>query len=192
MTIQIAALVFIGLWACWGYRVYEEREGVLAAFFWRSCHDSRHVFRAYNRCSCRVCCYGVFLMTVQYNQIRKDCLRYAEVFRGMNPSAMADQGGLNGLIANLTQSLEFREGENKRSVERFIAELQLIVRRTEHLKPDDRNLERQITITDDQIRAASALRDSGKNWQEISQIIGFNAKVISEAIKRMSRRPVKP
>ena len=131
-------------------------------------------------------------MTVQYNQIRKDCLRYAEVFRGMNPSAMADQGGLNGLIANLTQSLEFREGENKRSVERFIAELQLIVRRTEHLKPDDRNLERQITITDDQIRAASALRDSGKNWQEISQIIGFNAKVISEAIKRMSRRPVKP
>lgn len=131
-------------------------------------------------------------MTVQYNQIRKDCLSYAEVFRGMNPSAMADQGGLNGLIANLTQSLEFREGENKRSVERFIAELQLIVRRTEHLKPDDRNLERQITITDDQIRAASALRDSGKNWQEISQIIGFNAKVISEAIKRMSRRPVKP
>lgn len=131
-------------------------------------------------------------MTVQYNQIRKDCLRYAEVFRGMSPSAMAGQGGLNGLIANLTQSLEFREGENKRCVERFIAELQLIVRRTEHLKPDDRNLERQITISDDQIRAAASMREAGKTWHEISQAIGFNTKVIREAIKRMARRPVKP
>lgn len=33
MTVQIAALVFIGLWACWGCRVYEEREGVFAALF---------------------------------------------------------------------------------------------------------------------------------------------------------------
>lgn len=33
MTIQLSALIFIGLWACWGYRVYEEQAGVLVAFF---------------------------------------------------------------------------------------------------------------------------------------------------------------
>lgn len=130
-------------------------------------------------------------MTVQYNQIRKDCLSYAEVFRGMDPSLMAGQGGLKGLIKNLTQSLEFREGDNRKSVERFIGELQLIVNRTEHLKPDDRNLERQITITDVQVKSAASMRERGHNWHEISQMIGFNAKVISEAIKRMNRRAAK-
>lgn len=127
-------------------------------------------------------------MTVQYNQVRGDCLDYAEVFRGMSPSAMADQGGLNGLIKNLTQSLEFREGENKRSVERFIAELQLIVRRTEHLKPDDRNLERQASISDDQVRTAISMRSCGKNWHDISHMIGINAKSICEAVRRYEKK----
>lgn len=131
-------------------------------------------------------------MTVQYNQIRKDCLRYAEVFRGMHPSMLADQGGLNGLIKNLTQSLEFREGDNRKSVERFIGELQLIVNRTEHLKPDDRNLERQVVITDEKTIEAAKMREEGRCWDDVSKHIGFGRKVIIEAIARMARRKVKP
>lgn len=127
-------------------------------------------------------------MTVQYNQVRKDCLRYAEVFRGMHPSMLADQGGLNGLIKNLTQSLEFREGDNRKSVERFIGELQLIVNRTEHLKPDDHNLERQASISEEQVRAAISMRSRGKNWHDISHMIGINAKSICEAVRRHEKK----
>lgn len=127
-------------------------------------------------------------MTVQYNQIRKDCLRYAEVFRGMHPSMMADQGGLKGLISNLTQSLEFRDGENRKSVERFIGELQLIVNRTEHLKPDDRNLERQASIRDEKVKAAISMRSRGKNWHDISQMTGLPAKSICEAVRRYEKK----
>lgn len=111
-------------------------------------------------------------MTVQYNQVRKGCLAYAEVFRGMHPSMIADQGGLNGLINNLSQSLEFREGENRASVERFIGELKLVVAKTEHLKPDDRWIDKVSGVSEAQARAIVSIRRRGHSFTECAAMIG--------------------
>lgn len=126
-------------------------------------------------------------MTVQYNQVRKDCLRYAEVFRGMHPSMIADQGGLNGLINNLSQSLEFRDGENRASVERFIGELKLVVSKTEHLKPDDRWIDKVSGVSEAQARAIVDMHRRGHSFYECATMIGCNLREAVNAFKSLQK-----
>lgn len=126
-------------------------------------------------------------MTVQYNQVRKDCLRYAEVFRGMHPSMIADQGGLNGLINNLSQSLEFRKGENRASVERFIGELKLVVAKTEHLKPDDRWIDKVSGVSEAQARAIVDMHRRGHSFYECAIMIGCSLREAVNAFKSLQK-----